>query len=292
MKNCELSVRTLDEGAIDEKSGMNFSEYIAILSGDTSLLEKTKVEKKVAQLEGYKSAHYKEVARSRYKLEDLEKQKLQTSETLSKLQKDEALYKANLRTDKEGAKVNALELTDFQSAESEEIGHYFNKLYLTYKGPDEQKIGTLYGFDLYVRQQKKPFEMNGMITYQNKNDLYADSPETGIKYLWNHGVPNTDTPKLAARYFLNAIDRVVQLTEKYGKELTELDKEIPVVRQLTQRTFEKEEELVNLKAELKRLEKEISDKITAQAKIAGEAKVVELDHSENLLPIRQASLGR
>ena len=67
MKNCELNVRTLDEGALDEKSGMNFSEYIAILSGDTTLLEKAKVEKKVsAVLEGWKSAHYKEVARNRY----------------------------------------------------------------------------------------------------------------------------------------------------------------------------------------------------------------------------------
>ncbi|MGF2412618.1 MAG: helicase-related protein, partial [Ferruginibacter sp.] len=51
MKNCELNVRTIDEGSIDEKSGMNFSEYIAILSGDTTLLEKSKMEKKIAVLE-------------------------------------------------------------------------------------------------------------------------------------------------------------------------------------------------------------------------------------------------
>ncbi|MFM9910209.1 MAG: Eco57I restriction-modification methylase domain-containing protein, partial [Chitinophagaceae bacterium] len=50
MKNCELNVRTIDEGSIDEKSGMNFSEYIAILSGDTTLLEKSKMEKKIAVL--------------------------------------------------------------------------------------------------------------------------------------------------------------------------------------------------------------------------------------------------
>ena len=30
MKNCELNVRMIDEGGIDDKSGMNFSEYIAI----------------------------------------------------------------------------------------------------------------------------------------------------------------------------------------------------------------------------------------------------------------------
>ena len=62
MKNCELHVRTIDEGALDEKSGMNFSEYIAVLSGDTSLLEKTKLEKKVAVLESLRALHQKEVA--------------------------------------------------------------------------------------------------------------------------------------------------------------------------------------------------------------------------------------
>jgi hypothetical protein len=73
MKNNELSLRIIDEGAMDEQGGMNFSEYIAILSGDTTLLEKTKLERKVAELESYKTAHYKDVARSRYTLEDLQK---------------------------------------------------------------------------------------------------------------------------------------------------------------------------------------------------------------------------
>ncbi len=40
LKTNNLGARTIDEGAIDEKSGMNFSEYVAILSGNTELLEK------------------------------------------------------------------------------------------------------------------------------------------------------------------------------------------------------------------------------------------------------------
>ena len=293
MKNCELNVRTLDEGSIDEKSGMNFSEYIAILSGDTSLLEKTKVEKKVAVLEGSKSAHFKEVARSRNRLQDVEKEAIKTKETLDKLVIDETKYKSGLSFDKDGAKVNALELTDFKSADSEEIGKYINKLYLTYKGPDEQKIGSLYGFELYVRQQKIPYESNGMFQYETKNDLYAQST-SGIKYLWNHGIPNTDNAKLAARYFLNAIDRVTTLREKYTKEYDDAQREIPVLKQLTQRTFDKETDLAELKSELKKLEKQISDKIAAQAENAEqkEATVITLDHSENLLPIRQMYMNQ
>ena len=68
MKNCELNIRTIDEGALDEKSGMNFSEYIAILSGDTSLLEKSKLEKKIAVLESLKVAHHKELIRAKFQL--------------------------------------------------------------------------------------------------------------------------------------------------------------------------------------------------------------------------------
>ncbi len=37
---------------MDEKSGMNFSEYKAILSGNTDLLDKAKLEKRIASLEG------------------------------------------------------------------------------------------------------------------------------------------------------------------------------------------------------------------------------------------------
>jgi len=33
-----MGARTIDEGAVDEKSGMNFSEYMALLSGNTDLL--------------------------------------------------------------------------------------------------------------------------------------------------------------------------------------------------------------------------------------------------------------
>ena len=54
LKNNKLGKRTIDEGAMDEKSGMNYSEYVAILSGNTDLLEKAKLEKKIGALESEK----------------------------------------------------------------------------------------------------------------------------------------------------------------------------------------------------------------------------------------------
>ena len=270
MKNNELAVRTLDEGAMDEQSGMNFSEYIAILSGDTSLLEKTRVEKKVAELEGYKSAHFKEVARSRYLLEDLEKKSRDTRSTLEMIHTDETAYKKLLKYDGDGAKLNLLKLKDMQQADAVAIGQTLIDLYTNWAPEDfnqpERHLGELYGFDLYIRRKLQTVEgvLSGRIDFVTS--LYAESRATGIKYLQNGGAPNIENPKLAARYFLDAINRVVGMAERYEKELTDLNKQIPEVFELTQRQFDQEFELASLKNELDKLEMEISRKIADKEK--------------------------
>ncbi|QJD95940.1 DNA methylase [Mucilaginibacter robiniae] len=257
MKSDQLVVRTLDEGAMDEQSGMNFSEYIAILSGDTSLLEKTRLEKKIAELESYKSAHFKEVARSRYLLEDLESRKVSTSERLELARADENTYRKVLRYDEEGVKRNPVRLFDFPDADAVAIGKQLIRLYHKWEpkgNGNEQRIGELYGFDLYVSLRVNYLDEGN----EKIRRLYAESRDTGIRYLQNDGAPNVDNPKLAARYFLNSIDRVGSIVEKYRQELTELEEKIPQVRQLTLKPFDKETELRELKVSLTVLEEEIT----------------------------------
>jgi len=265
MKNCELNVRTIDEGAIDDKSGMNFSEYIAILSGDTTLLEKSKLEKKIAVLESLRNAHQKEVFRSRFGLENLHRDRESTQQTLGKLTQDESSYKNQLQYDKDGTKLNPIHLNGFNSADAEAIGSHLIRQSATWKPNagegDVLKIGGLYGFELYIRRQKEAYEDKGMFEYRYQNIYYAESKETGIKYSWNQGHINIDNPKIAARYFLNAIDRVESLKEKYGKNLHEIEQNIPMLQQLVLKPFEKEDELAQLKKDVSKLEREISIKI-------------------------------
>ena len=265
MKNCELNVRTLDEGSIDEKSGMNFSEYIAILSGDTTLLEKSKMEKKIAVLESLRNAHHKEVIRSRFHLENLQGDKEKTVQTLDKLTLDESNYKSQLQYDKDGTKLNLIQLDSFNSADAEAIGIYLIRLSANWKpnlGEDgTMKIGNLYDFDLYIRRQKETYEDKAMFEYRYQNILYAEGKDSGIKYSWNQGHINIDNPKIAARYFLNAIDRVDSLKEKYQKNMKELEQNIPMLQQLVEKPFEKEGELAQLKKDVSKLEREISIKI-------------------------------
>ena len=265
MKNCELNVRTIDEGAIDENNGMNFSEYIAILSGDTSLLEKSKMEKKIVVLESLRNAHHKEVVRSRFQLENFQTEKETTLQTLGKLTMDEKNYRNQLQFDKDGIKLNPIKLEDQNTSDAESMGIYLIKLSATWKpgigGNEALKIGDLYGFDLFIRSQQEPYADKGLFEPRSQNIFYAESKETGIKYSWNQGHINIDNPKIAARHFLNAIDRVESLKDKYQKNLQELNLNIPMLQQLVIKPFEKESELAQLKKDVSKLEREISIKI-------------------------------
>jgi len=265
MKNCELNVRSIDEGSIDEKSGMNFSEYIAILSGDTTLLEKTKLEKKIAVTESLKTAHFKEIVRVRHQLESLDKEKEGNAKTLKSLQTDQLLYHGKLKLEKDGSKSNPIQLKEVQSADSKAIGNYLIRLYRAWKpktsAENPKELGELYGFKLYIRHEKELSNLDGKAMNNEYNSLYAERPEGSIRYTFSSGVPNTDNPKLAARYFINAIDKVDGLVEKYGKELKEMDEQAPQLKAMLDKPFEKESDLQQMKSELAKLEREIARKI-------------------------------
>jgi hypothetical protein len=267
MKNCELNVRTIDEGAIDEKSGMNFSEYIAILSGDTSLLEKSKTEKKIAVLESLRAAHLKEIFRSKLQLENLFRDKESTVRIIRKLSIDEAKLNSKLEFTKEGTKANPVRLYGLETADADTLGRHLIELYKSWEpGLDEnniKEIGSLYGFGLFIKREREAYDEKGIFGYHYKNTFYAENQQSGIKYTWNQGNINIDNPKLAARYFLNAIDRAGALNEKYKKNLQEIEYNIPALQQMITRPFEKAEELQLLKRDLARLEREISLKIQA-----------------------------
>ena len=158
----------------------------------------------------------------------------------------------------------------------------------------------MYGFGLYIRQQKEGYEEDNLFKYRLQNHLFAEGPGE-IKYQSGGGHPNVDNPKLAPRYFLNAIDKVNGLRDTYEKKRSELEKEIPTLRELSQKTFEKEGELTELRVELRRLEGDIAAKIreTQMKAVPADEEVEQdaeqnteetLDHSENLRMLRMQSM--
>jgi len=51
INNGTIAVRRIDEDGMDEENGMNFAEFVAILSGNTDLLKKAKLDNRIMQLE-------------------------------------------------------------------------------------------------------------------------------------------------------------------------------------------------------------------------------------------------
>ncbi|HVW96798.1 MAG TPA: helicase-related protein [Mucilaginibacter sp.] len=286
MKNCELNVRTIDEGALDEKSGMNFSEYIAILSGDTSLLEKTKMEKKVAVIESLKRAYFKELSGAKFELAQLLQSKQESTGILAKLDQDEQFYKSQLQFNKDGTKSNPIHFHNLNSTDPEIIGKHLINIYLNWQTGADPKLGSLYGFDLYVQQHHESEFIDGKNVQRHFNTFYAERPKTGIKYTFNQGHPNIDNPKLAARHFLNAIDRVSTLREKYAEKIRALEKEIPLLQQIIAKPFEKEKELAEMKTSLANLEREIALRITEkQLKESGQLELDQPKENTTVEPV-------
>jgi hypothetical protein len=108
LKTNRLGARTIDEGSMDEHSGMNFSEYVAILSGNTDLLEKAKLDKKVAALESERQSFAKNRAASEYKLEYMEHMIETHAGTVDSMKADWEVLNSQLQYDGDGSKRNPL----------------------------------------------------------------------------------------------------------------------------------------------------------------------------------------
>ena len=93
---------------MDEKNGMNFSEYMAILSGNTDLLEKAKLEKRIASLESERKAHNKGISDSKFRLQTITHDITNNEATIGRMKEDLARYEAVVRRDKDGNPLNNL----------------------------------------------------------------------------------------------------------------------------------------------------------------------------------------
>lgn len=296
MKNGELHLRTIDEGAFDKQSGMNFSEYVAILSGDDSLLQKAKLEKRVAALENLRVIHYKQQRDNKYQLLHKQTEKETLTTTVAKLTRDNELYHNQLAYNKDGSKCNPIVLDNCVSADPTAIGKYIIDLYKQWKPSAQpiQKIGTLYGFDLFIEQGKSMYNDEGRLAYRYDNKLFAQHGEDGVKFTFNNGQPNIESPALAARYFINAIDRVSKLLEQYAKQLDDVSKDVLVLAGLQEQPFEREDELKQLKADLSVLEMEIAAKIKPiqVEQSSGEEESLVIDIKDGKKKIQKSSLMR
>ena len=262
LKTNNLGKRTIDEGSMDEKSGMNFSEYVAILSGNTDLLEKAKLEKQVAGLESEKQAFNRSKFSSKYKLEDISATLESAKSRLERMSHDWKNLQQRLQKGQDGTILNPVQLDGLSpNADVKQIGTKLNQIADKARtGGQYEEIGSLYGFTLLVKTEIS--EKEGVDIKVNR---FLIQGEGNIKYTYNNGLIASEA-KLASMSFLSALEKIPCYIEQEQKKITELKKDLPILQEVVNGIWTKESRLSELKTELAAIDRKIQLSIVPDPK--------------------------
>lgn len=262
LKSNNLGKRTIDEGSMDEKSGMNFSEYVAILMGNTDLLDKAKIEKQIAGLESEKQAFNRSKYSAKYKLEDYTAELDKAQSRFDRMSLDWNNLQGRIQKRPDGTIANPVRLDGLPpNADIKQIGAKLNQLADKARtGGDYEEIGSLYGFQLLVKTEMSQKE--GVDIRVNR---FLIQGEGNIKYTYNNGIIAKDE-KLASMNFLNALEKLPAYIEQEQKKIAEIQKDLPVLQEVLNSTWSKESRLSELKTELAAIERKIQLSIKPETK--------------------------
>lgn len=271
LKNNNLGKRTIDEGGMDEKSGMNFSEYVAILSGNTDLLDKAKLEKQVAGLESEKQSFNRSKFSSKYKLEDVTAMLDSSKSRLERMSLDWNNLQQRIQKRSDGTIANPVQLYGLlPNADVKEIGAKLNQISEKARTAGQyEEIGQLYGFTLLVKT-----EMSDKEGINIRINRFLVQGEGNIKYTYNNGIIAKES-QTATMNFINALEKMPSYIEQEKKKIAELNKDLPVLQEIVNGVWGKENRLSELKTELAAVERKIQLSITPE-------KVVQIEQQEEV----------
>ena len=251
LKSGAMGARTIDEGAMDEKSGMNFSEYMAILSGNTDLLDKAKLEKKIASLEGERKSFSKGKRESELKLEEKTLALRNNQAAIAAMTEDWEKFTAAAQTDREGNRLNLLKIDGLDSTDEKTIGKRLQEIARNATTDGQYKrVGELYGFPVEVVSERT---LKDGLEFCDNRFVVAGN----YRYSYNNGHLAMADTHAAAMNFLNALERIPGIIDQYRKKNEVLEREIPQLQEIAGKTWKKEDELKQLKSELAALDRKI-----------------------------------
>ena len=251
LKSGAMGARTIDEGAMDEKSGMNFSEYMAILSGNTDLLDKAKLEKRITALESERKSFAKARNEAESRLNGVMTEIANKRVIIEKMTEDYNALLSRAETDMDGNRINRIKLDGLAATDEKSIGTRLQQIAKNATtGGQYIRVGEVYGFPIYVISETVLKE--GMAAIQNRFVV-----EGHYKYRYNNGQIAMSDTKAAAMNFLNALERIPNIVSQYKTKNETLEKDLPTLQEVAGKTWRKEDELKQLKTELAALDRKI-----------------------------------
>ena len=252
LKSGAMGARTIDEGAMDEKNGMNFSEYMAILSGNTDLLEKAKLEKRIAALESERKSFNKGIGDSRFRLQTISHDIANNEAAIARMKEDANRYQSAVQRDKDGNPVNSLVLDDCKYKDEQNMGIYLQGLARkTDTHGKYVRVGEVYGFPISIISERTV--VDGREGVQNRFVV-----EGNYKYKFNNGFIAMSDTHAACMNFVNALEKIPGIIAQYEERTAKLKADVPVLEGIVAKTWGKEDELKALKSELAALDRKIT----------------------------------
>ena len=258
LKRGAMGLRTIDEGSSDEKSGMNYSEYVAILSGNTDLLEKAKLEKRIAAMESEHRSFNKGLGDSRARLRDITDEVEKLEIIIGKMEADNSRYAAVVQRDSEGNPVNAPKLDNCQFTDEERMGKYLQALAKNTNTHGEYvRVGEVYGFPVCIISEKAV--VDGVEAVRNRFVV-----EGQYKYTYNNGNLAMSDPHAACMNFVNALEKLPDTISQHRERADKKRVDVPTLEAILSRTWGKEDELKVLKSELAAIDRKITAALAAK----------------------------
>ncbi len=213
INNGTIAVRRIDEDSMDENNGMNFAEFVAILSGNTDLLNKAKLDNRIMQLEKERAIFKKERIRA-------ERSIIANREAIQKAQLTKSRMEKDLEHVTAYGKDAFISLLSDVDPTTDGIGRELQRIAKTYRSSAFTNIGSYMGLGLVVKSE---FTMLGAFDH---NSFYVEGLD-GLKYRFgiSGALPLSFEEK--AQYPRLTLQKLPSLIEGQCKQIAQLEKELP-----------------------------------------------------------------
>lgn len=247
INNGTVAVRKIDEDSMDENNGMNFAEFVALLSGNTDLLNKTKLDNKIMQLEKEQAIFNKERYRAERKIAQ-NLQEIENAEENKRRMSEDWRYITEYKEERE------VSIIGMQQATLKEIGQELHIIAKRYRGEGWKTIGHYMNLNLSVRSE---YNLCGSF---DRNTFYAEGV-SGLKYKCglSGALPLSFTE--SADYPKVTFEKIPTLISSQQKQIDRLRNEIPTLQQIVARQWNKSKELSTLKQECSELQNRIDESL-------------------------------
>ena len=245
INNGTIAVRRIDEDTMDEDNGMNFAEFVALLSGNTDLLEKTKLDNKIMQFEKEQAIFKKDRIRAERKIAANREDMAKAENAAARMTQDWE-YITSYTGDR------TTQLLNLSQATAEETGRELHRIAKTYRNGTIGTIGTYAGLNLSVYSE---YDMGGTF-YRN---TFLVEGVSGLKYRCGISGALPLGFVESSRYPQAALAKLPGMIEEQRQKIAKLESEIPALQGIIARKWSKADELARLKQECNALQHRIDE---------------------------------